>query len=299
MIHYTIAMLQTPRASIIIPVYNGARYLRECIDSAILQTEKNIEIIIVNDGSTDDTAQILESYTDARIHVFTHTINKGPGAARNTALLHASGTWCVFLDADDYMNLDRVDTLCGYGERTHSDVIFDNNTLSSHTKAQTTLFAKVGLSHRKSVLTPLEHIRYTPAFHGIVRRTFIQTHALSFLESTLHGEDLFFWMMCHAHNARVVLYPTPLYTYRLHESSLTAQTSTMLSNMIYVCEKLTHEAHILRTREIAQAIKKKKMEYEQKNQIATTLRTGTLWQKRKYIPLILYWYGVKYARLYI
>ena len=92
-----------PKVSVIIPVYNTEKYLRECLDSVVNQTLKDIEIICVDDGSTDSSPEILREYAakDSRIKVYTQE-KSNAGAARNNGLLHASGEYCIFLDADDF-----------------------------------------------------------------------------------------------------------------------------------------------------------------------------------------------------
>lgn len=96
-----------PLVSVIVPVYNGEKYIRECLDSLINQTHKNLEIVVVNDGSTDGTKGILKSYKkmDSRIKVI-NKANGGVSTARNAALNIISGEFVHFLDADDWMSPD-------------------------------------------------------------------------------------------------------------------------------------------------------------------------------------------------
>lgn len=93
------------RISVIVPVYNTEKYLRECIDSLINQTYTNLEIIIIDDGSTDKCPEIIDGYAkiDERIVVI-HQKNAGVSAARNTGLNHATGEYVGFVDGDDYIN---------------------------------------------------------------------------------------------------------------------------------------------------------------------------------------------------
>ena len=90
--------------SVIVPVYNTAPWLARCLDSICAQSYRNLEILCVNDGSTDHSAEILAEYAakDARIKVFTQA-NAGLSAARNTALEHATGEWVTGVDSDDYL----------------------------------------------------------------------------------------------------------------------------------------------------------------------------------------------------
>ena len=95
-----------PKISIIIPAYNVEKYLRECLDSCVNQTLKDIEIICVDDCSPDNSIKILEEYQqkDPRIKIFRHEKNKNLGAARNTGSANATGEYIWFVDSDDYID---------------------------------------------------------------------------------------------------------------------------------------------------------------------------------------------------
>lgn len=95
-------MAGSPKVSVIIPVYNAEKYLRQCLDSIIEQTLKEVEIICVDDGSTDGSVHILKEYSvgDPRIKVFLQK-NQGAGPARNAAMEAASGEFIAFMDADE------------------------------------------------------------------------------------------------------------------------------------------------------------------------------------------------------
>ena len=103
----TLERTEAPLVSVIVPVYNTAPWLRRCLDSICAQTYRNLEILCVNDGSTDNSAEILAEYAakDSRIKVFTQE-NAGLSAARNTALEHATGEWVTGVDSDDYLEPD-------------------------------------------------------------------------------------------------------------------------------------------------------------------------------------------------
>lgn len=101
--------------SIIIPAYNAEKYLRECLDSAVGQTHRDIEIIVVDDGSTDSTAEIVGEYVavDSRVKLIRQA-NAGLSASRNVAIDHAQGEWIMFLDSDDVLYPNSVETLCRF-----------------------------------------------------------------------------------------------------------------------------------------------------------------------------------------
>ena len=93
--------------SIIVPIFNAGPYLAKCIESLLHQPYTALQIILVNDGSTDDSLSIAQQYAtlDDRIEVYSQT-NQGQSAARNLGLQHATGEWISFIDADDYIDPD-------------------------------------------------------------------------------------------------------------------------------------------------------------------------------------------------
>lgn len=109
--------------SVIVPVFNARQYLHECLDSILAQTHDNIEVVCVNDGSRDDSGDILRKYSaaDNRVKVI-HTPNGGVGAARNAALSKMSGEWFCFIDADDIVDCSFVGTLLENALKTGSSV---------------------------------------------------------------------------------------------------------------------------------------------------------------------------------
>jgi len=123
------------KISVIIPIYNTASYLKECIESVLNQSFKDIEVICVNDGSDDASNSVLESYRlkDDRVKVITQE-NKGLGAARNIAVSKANGKYILFLDSDDYMEEESLIDIFDLAESKSLDFLmfkiinFDNET---------------------------------------------------------------------------------------------------------------------------------------------------------------------------
>src|SRR5690625_956735 len=102
--------------SIIIPVYNTSEYIEHCIKSALNQTYKEIEFIIINDGSTDNSQKILEKIVkvDARVKLYKFAERRGVGSARNFGIEKATGTFIYFLDSDDYLEENSISYLVKY-----------------------------------------------------------------------------------------------------------------------------------------------------------------------------------------
>ncbi len=101
-------MMETPLVSIIMPVYNGASTIRLALQSLLVQTYSNWLCIIVNDGSTDGTKEILDSLTDSRFKVYHLPKNMGRGYARQVALDHVEGEFIAYLDADDFYHREKI-----------------------------------------------------------------------------------------------------------------------------------------------------------------------------------------------
>lgn len=128
-------MSRQPKVSVIIPVYNTEKYLRECLDSVVNQTLGDIEIILVDDGSTDGSLEILREYEadDSRIHILTQK-NAFAGAARNLGMEFAHGKYLLFLDSDDYFDLNMLKKTTALAQKYDADITlfggkrFDDST---------------------------------------------------------------------------------------------------------------------------------------------------------------------------
>lgn len=118
------------KVSVIVPVYNGEKHLRQCVESIMAQDYKNLEILLINDGSTDGSALLCEQLRqqDRRVRVVHKVKNEGLGAARNTSLEVATGDYIVFVDADDWIDPNHVSDLHELLTRTGSDVAISNFT---------------------------------------------------------------------------------------------------------------------------------------------------------------------------
>ena len=112
------------KISIIIPVYNIERYIGKCLESLIKQTYNNIEIIVINDGSTDQSLNVIEKYceNDLRIELINQE-NQGVNEARKNGYLHSSGDYLLFVDGDDWLEIDAIDKLVDIAIKHNPDII--------------------------------------------------------------------------------------------------------------------------------------------------------------------------------
>lgn len=111
------------KISVIVPVYMSELYLEKCLDSIVQQTYQNLEIILINDGSTDGSAAICQRYQnqDERVKVY-HKRNGGVSSSRNRALEVVTGDYIVFVDNDDWLELDHIQNLYDLLKKTDADM---------------------------------------------------------------------------------------------------------------------------------------------------------------------------------
>lgn len=126
------------RLSIIVPVYNVAAYIRDCLDSLLYEIASDTEIIVVDDGSTDESPQICDEYAERNQHVqVIHQKNAGQSAARNAGLSAAKGTYLAFVDSDDFVSMPALNTVVARMDEMHVDwAIADYTPVDSLTKFQ-------------------------------------------------------------------------------------------------------------------------------------------------------------------
>ena len=113
-----------PQISVVVPVYNVEKYLRECLDSLANQTFEDFEVICVNDGSDDSSLSILEEYAseDERFKIVSQE-NKGLSGARNTGMNYIKGRYLLFLDSDDWLELNALELLYNHANALNSEMV--------------------------------------------------------------------------------------------------------------------------------------------------------------------------------
>ena len=113
------------KVSVVIPVYNVEKYLRECVDSVLIQSYTDLEIILVDDGATDSSGKICDEYvaTDKRVKVI-HKENGGLSSARNIGLDSSTGQYVYFLDSDDYIEPNTIKVLINTIRESEADFVF-------------------------------------------------------------------------------------------------------------------------------------------------------------------------------
>lgn len=214
----------TPLVSVVIPVYNVEKYLRQCLDSVVNQTLKEIEIICVDDGSTDSSPQILEEYaaTDARVKILTQS-NKGQGAARNLGIKKASGEYIGFVDSDDYVEPNMYERLWRSAKEKNFEIaecgaVIENEGFASedYCRGQAASFDFKDWE----MLSPAEELFTENRFHAVLwnkiySRAFLVSCGLAIDETIKKGEDAAFQWCCMPHCSRFRRISDKLYHYRV------------------------------------------------------------------------------------
>lgn len=219
--------------SIIVPVYNVEEYLKECIDSILNQTYKNLEIILVNDGSTDKSGSICEDYAkvDSRIKVV-HKKNGGLSDARNLGLDRALGEYVIFIDSDDYIDQRMCEILLNYANKYSVDIVscnfkrvFENNIIEFNVplfKEKIKIFTNDEVLE-KYFLTLAPEIFAT--WNKLYKKSlFFTDEKIRFPVNRLH-EDIATTYRLYAESKKVVLLNELLYNYRQRSNSIMKKIS--------------------------------------------------------------------------
>ena len=211
-----------PKVSVVVPIYNAEKYLRQCLDSIISQTLREIEIICVNDGSTDNSLAIIEEYAakDDRIKVISKP-NAGYGHSMNMGLDAATGEYFGIVDSDDYILPNMYQTLYNLAIENDLDIVrggyykfyeIDGNEKSTY-------WSSMGDKYLDKVYCPREAREFyfsavlTPS--GIYKRKFIQANGIRYNESPGAAfQDQGFWFKTHLLADRVLFVKDAFYMYR-------------------------------------------------------------------------------------
>ena len=233
--------------SIIVPIYNAENYIEETIKSIIGQTLKNIEIILVNDGSTDSSRKICEKYVDLDKRII--LINKENGGladARNSGLKKATGKYIMFIDADDLYEPDSCEHMYKVIEETKSDYVIGNYQMMdddgrrwNNVAFDVNVYDEMELDlndHKKSFF-----VMNSTAWNKIYRTEFLRKNGIIF-KVPAPAEDSYFTLMCFIKAKKGFYTPKIIYLYRNSPNSLSKDCSLKYFNGINTSYRATYEA---------------------------------------------------------
>lgn len=250
-----------PQISVVVPVYNVEKYLRECLDSLANQTFEDFEVICVNDGSDDSSIDILEEYAaeDERFKIISQE-NKGLSGARNTGMDYINGKYLLFLDSDDWLELNALELLHNQANSLDSEmVIFPYRYFNQETKEyEENDFTKLNMFD-SSVDNKNFNYKNIPDIvfripHESIKLYEVQTLeklAVKFPEG-LNYEDAYFFYKIFFKLNKVSIIRTPIYNYRIRNDSI-CTTGTEKSFDIF--KILTSIENFLKEDEIYESFK--------------------------------------------
>lgn len=214
--------------SIIVPIYNVEDYIEECLNSIVNQTYKNLEILLVNDGSTDKTMEKVEKYRkDSRIKIIQQK-NQGLSVARNNALEIAKGKYIFYIDSDDYLELNSIEVMVEKSENERLDIlIFEHNEIYEENNNKK-VKVKINVDFEKKCSgKEIGNLILECKFLGTVwnkfyRKSYLKDEKLLF-EPERYVQDWFpiFKLICESNN--VGFLNKSLYNYRIRKKSTTGK----------------------------------------------------------------------------
>ena len=215
------------KVSVIVPVYNQEKYLRQCLNSLVDQNFEDYEIIVVNDGSTDGSQEIVDSYSK-RFNSLVRGIvqeNAGLGPARNTGIQHAAGEYVAFVDSDDWISKDALNELYRNAENRQADIVlFDAyETLEDGTVRQLSKGCFSDFKHPFSIR--MACLNSTAPSH-VCKRFFRKDifDRIHFLP--IWYEDIAFTPVCTSYASQISYLEKPLYYYRQHAGAITSNSKS-------------------------------------------------------------------------
>lgn len=222
-----------PKVSIIIPFYNVAPFLEQCLDSVLNQTFSDFEVLLIDDCGTDESLLIAERFISVHSlqergwRILHHSHNRGLSAARNTGIKAAQGEWIYFFDSDDYISADAISTLydiatCEQGiEMAVGDIstLVAEKSTNINGRIWNYLPMKEGVCQQSVLNHFLDGSYYVMAWNKLIRSDFLRQHNLYFKEGLIHEDDL--WSFCCAcWHKKISITHNQTYIYRLHDNSI-------------------------------------------------------------------------------
>ena len=203
----------SPQISIIVPVYNVEKYLSRCLDSILSQTFSDFEILLINDGSTDNSGGICDKYAkkDKRIRVF-HKNNEGVNRARNTGLDNAKGDWITFVDSDDWIDKDMYYKLYNEAILSEADIIMCDFYIYYNQNSKD-LIKSVSTESSKEDIIKNYILSFTSLCNILVHRSLYDNHRLRIPENFSVCEDFWLSVQLFYYAKKISSVHIPLYFY--------------------------------------------------------------------------------------
>ncbi|MEA5497266.1 glycosyltransferase family 2 protein [Limnoraphis robusta Tam1] len=267
-----------PKVSIITPAYNAEQYIPKAIQSTLSQTEPDIEMIVVDDGSTDQTVKIVQEFSDQRLRLLQNDTNRGISYSRNRALAEAKGKWIVPLDADDWYAPERIEKLLQIAEQEDADLVADDLYFiqDNVNQPQGTLFcvAKQDFNRVRSIdlMTLIESnmkpARVSPHLgltKPLMKREFLSQNSIEYDCRLSSAEDFLLYAMCLLKGGKFIVIPEAYYYYRRSRpgSASTDQKLQILNQLYLVNHFLLQQESVSQNPQLKQLVHQYFLQVEQ------------------------------------
>lgn len=271
--------IMEPLVSVVVPVYNVARYIEKCVMSVLGQTYRNLQVILIDDGSTDGSSSICDSLaaSDSRAAVI-HQANSGVGTARNRGIQAADGEYLIFLDADDWIETGMLEKMVNTAEQSQADMVVCS--AAAHVDSSRDRYSRQYYRTQKSltvqdgfwswdgtsedIWAQLNHPgRWPFVWNKLFRSSFLKENHITFQCGLPLGEDGLFMLIAMQYARRISFLSDRFYHYRFNRKE-----SATIMHSRQICVRFAH--HIAVVQALLHAF------YERK-----------LWDEN--VPFLLHW----------
>lgn len=206
-------MVKTPKISVIVPVYKAEKYLHRCVDSILAQTFTDFELLLIDDGSPDDSGKICDEYAkrDARVRVY-HKENEGVSSARQDGIDNAQGEYTIHADPDDWVESTMLEELYQKAKEDNADMVICDFFVNKATK-QIYQKQQPSLLDHETVLKELFQQLHGSCCNKLIKRTCYINHNIKFCLNLNCREDLLFNVQLLVFNIKITYIPQAYYHY--------------------------------------------------------------------------------------
>jgi len=212
-----------PLVDIIIPVFNAENFLHKCLDSVISQTYANIRVLIINDGSSDNSLKIIKNYADKDCRIeYIDQANKGIGATRNIALNHLKGDYFYFLDSDDYISSDSITLLVNSAITHKADIVIGERECGNGLHLTGNISqSKISTTDKQIFFD--EYVFNNQLYYTVTGKLYCSDilSNIKFNDSISFGEDLLFNISLYTKDLIIAIERNALYYYEENDASVT------------------------------------------------------------------------------
>lgn len=276
-----------PLVSVIMAAFNVEGYIERAIQSALAQTVQDIEVLVVDDCSTDNTSAVVLGFSDPRVNLYKNAENRGPSFSRNRAISKAEGQWVAVLDADDWWTSNRLEEMLEVADKYNAEVVCDDLYLieDGAEVPRIRYFQSrekvIGRMDDVRVLTPRKMVEDDYAvLQPMIDTNFLLQHDIHYKDHISFGEDYVFLLDCLVLGAKAVIDPRAHYFYRSRRGSLTQSAVAGWKNWSDLLQELAASEPYNLNPHVTQALQRK---IRDASSALEEIRARKLFSQRKFL----------------